>query len=113
MGNLEFKASTKQLKDELDLVFHKIHVDDGVIPVKNSRSCGYAFVNLSWANALTADPADICKVLSGMFHVNSRPIYFRELDTKNETQSSNVDVSSSFIERGQIIEAMERDMNKS
>ena len=27
MGNLEFKASTKQLKDELDRVFHKIHVE--------------------------------------------------------------------------------------
>jgi hypothetical protein len=110
-GNLEFKASTKQLKDELDRVFHKIHVEDVVTPMKNGRSCCYAFVTLSWASASTVNPADICTVFSGMLDVNSRPIYFRELDSKNDTQSSNVSVSSSFMEREQMIEELERNMS--
>ena len=111
VGNLEFKASTKQLKDELDRVFHKIHVEDVVIPMKNGRYCGYAFVTLSWASASTVNPADICTVFWGMLDVNSRPIYFRELDSKNDTQSSNVSVSSSFMEREQMIEELERNMS--
>ena len=41
VGNLEFKASTKELKDVLDRVFKKIHVEDVVIPLKDGRSCGY------------------------------------------------------------------------
>ena len=51
VGNLEFKASTnlKELKDELDEVFRKIHVENVVIPKKNGSSRGYAFVTLSWA----------------------------------------------------------------
>ena len=31
VGNLEFKATTKELKDELGEVFSKIHVEDVVI----------------------------------------------------------------------------------
>ena len=38
VGNLEFKASTKDLKDELDKVFRKIHVEDVVIPRRDGRS---------------------------------------------------------------------------
>ncbi len=88
VGNLEFKASTKDVKDVLDKVFRKIHVEDVAIPRKDGRSCGYAFVNLSWDNASDINPFDICKLYSGMLDVNSRPIYFRELDSKNDTQSS-------------------------
>ena len=91
MGNLEFKASTKELKDVLDRVFKKIHVEDVVIPLKDGRSCGYGFVTLSWAKGSTIDPDNICKVYSGMLNVNSRPIYLRELDSKD-----NDSVSSSF-----------------
>ena len=75
MENLQFKASTKEQNDELDWVFHKIHVDNVVIPLKDgsqpSRSFGYAFATLTWAKASTIDPADICKVFSGMLDVNS------------------------------------------
>ena len=38
VGNFEFKASTKELKDELDEVFCKIHVEDVVIQRKDGRS---------------------------------------------------------------------------
>ena len=91
VGNLEFKASTKELKDVLDRVFKKIHVEDVVIPLKDGRSCGYGFVTLSWAKGSTIDPDNICKVYSGMLNVNSRPIYLRELNSKD-----NDSVSSSF-----------------
>ena len=100
VGNLEFKASTKELKDVLDRVFKKIHVEDVVIPLKDGRSCGYGFVTLSWAKGSTVDPDNICKVYSGMLNVNSRPIYLRELDSKD-----NDSVSSSFIEYERKLEA--------
>ena len=108
VGNLEFKASPKELKDVLDRVFKKIHVEDGVIPLKDGRSCGYGFVTLSWAKGSTIDPDNICKVYSGMLNVNSRPIYLRELDSKDNAPSSKNGVSSSFIEKEHKIEAMER-----
>jgi hypothetical protein len=93
----------KELKDVLDQVFKKIHVEDVVIPLKDGRSCGYGFVTLSWANRSTIDPDNICKVYSGMLNVNSRPIYLRELDSKD-----NDSVSSSFIiENKRRIEAEE------
>ena len=60
-----WSSKRKRLKDELDRVFHKIHVEDAVILLKNGRSCGHAFVTLSWANASTFDPADICKFFFG------------------------------------------------
>ncbi len=47
MGNLEFKASTKDLRDALDTEFDEIRVEDVVIPRKDGRSCDYAFVTLS------------------------------------------------------------------
>ncbi len=47
MGNLEFKAFTKDLKEALDREFHKIHIEYVVIPRQDGRSCGYAFVTLS------------------------------------------------------------------
>ena len=70
VGNLEFKASTQELKDELDRWFHKIHVEDVVILGLDGRSRGYAFVTLSWAKALPIYPPDICKIFSGMLDVN-------------------------------------------
>ena len=70
VGNLEFKASTQELKDELDRWFHKIHVEDVVILGLDGRSRGYAFVTLSWAKALPIYPSDICKIFSGMLDVN-------------------------------------------
>ena len=66
VGNLEFKASTKELKDELDKVLCKIHVEDVVISRKDGRSRGYAFVTLSWARASNFNPFDICKLYSGI-----------------------------------------------
>ena len=105
VGNLDFKASTKELKDELDRVFKKIIVEDVVIPLRDGRSCGYGFVTLSWAKGSTIDPANICKEFSGMLDVNSRLIYLRELDSKDNAPSSNDSVSSSFIENERKIEA--------
>ena len=93
MGNLEFKASTKELKDVLDRLFNKIHVEDVVIPLKDGRSCGYGFVTLSWAKGSTIGPANICEVFSGMLDVNSRPIYLCELDSRDNAPSSNDSVS--------------------
>ena len=97
VGNLEFKSSTKELKDELGLVYKKNNVEGVVIPFKDGRSCGYGFVTLSWANGSTIDPANIWKKNSGLLDVNSRPIYLRELDGKDTS-----------IERAQKIEAIER-----
>jgi hypothetical protein len=56
VGNLEFKASTQDLKDELDKVFQRIRVENVVIPRKDGRSHGYAFVTLSWAKASKVYP---------------------------------------------------------
>ncbi len=84
MGNLEFKASTRDLKDALDRQSHEIHVEEVEIQRKGGRSCGYAFVTLSWAKALKVDPSDICTFYSGMLYVKSRQIYVRELASKND-----------------------------
>ena len=84
-----------------------IQKDYVVIPLKDGRSCGYGFVTLSWAKGSTIDPDNICKVYSGMLNVNSRPIYLRELDGKD-----NDNVSSSSIEREQKIEAIERRLSE-
>ena len=67
-----------------------------------------AFVTLTWASASTVNPADICMVFSGMLDVNSRPIYFRELDSKNDTHSSNDSDYSEYLENERKIEALER-----
>ncbi len=50
VGNLEFKASTNDLKEALDREFHKIHVEDVVIPRQDSRSRSYASENFSSHN---------------------------------------------------------------
>ena len=78
MGGLEFKASTKELKDELDKVFHEIHVEGVVIPRTDGRSRGCAFVTLSWAKASNINLFHICKLLSKKFFVHLLPIDLRE-----------------------------------
>ncbi len=95
VGNLEFKASTKDLKEALDREFHEIHVEDVIIPRKDSRSRCYAFVALSWAKKV--DPSDICTFYSEMIYVKSRQIYLPELDSKNDTASSDDRFSSEYI----------------
>ena len=53
VGNLDYKASKKELTDELefelqlDKYFGKIHLEEVVIPKKDGRSRGYAFITLS------------------------------------------------------------------
>ncbi len=103
-GNLEFKASTKELKDALDEVFYKIHVEDVVIPRTDCRSRGYAFVTLSWAKASDI----ICKYYFGRSLVNSLQIYLREPHNEDDTQSSNHGVSSAYLETERKIGALER-----
>jgi hypothetical protein len=71
VGNLDFKASTKELKDAIDREIHKIHFEDVVIPRKDGRSCCYVFVTLSWAKASKVDPSDTCKIYSGTLYVVS------------------------------------------
>ncbi len=97
VGNLEFKASTNDLKDALDEEFDETRVENVVIPRKDGRSRGYAFVTLSWAQASKVDQSDICTFYSGKFYVKSRQIYLRELDSKNDTASSDDSVSSEYI----------------
>jgi hypothetical protein len=79
MGNLEFTASTQELKDELDREFQRIRVENVVIPRKDGRSHGYVFVTLSWAKlaskASKVDPSDFCTISSGMLYVNSQQTY--------------------------------------
>ncbi len=53
------------MKEALDREFHKIHVEDVVIPRQDGRSRGYAFVTLSWDQASKVDPSDICTIYSG------------------------------------------------
>ncbi len=114
-GNLEFKASTKDLQAALDRVLHKIHVENVVIQRKDSRSPGYAFVTLSWAKASEVDPSDICTIYSGMLYVKSRQIYLLELNSKNDTASSDDShgVLSEYINNmDQMIEDLKRQTDK-
>jgi hypothetical protein len=113
VGNLEFKASNKDLKDALDAEFDEIRVENVVIPRKDGRSRGYAFVTLSWAQASKVDPSDICTFYSGMLYVKSRQIYLRELDSKNDTASSDDSVSSEYINNmDQMIEDLKRQIDE-
>jgi hypothetical protein len=112
LGYIEFKASTKELKDALDREFHNIHVEDVVIPRNDGRcrrSSGYAFVTLSRAKASKVDPSDICTICSGMLYVKSRQIYLSELDSKNDNASSDDSVSSEYSDN---IEPMIEDLKR-
>ncbi len=107
VGNLEFKASTKDLKDALDAEFDEIRVEDVVIQRKDCRSHGYAFISLSWAQASMVDPSYICTFYSGMSYVKLLQIYLHELDSKNDTASSDDSVSSEYINNmDQMIEGL-------
>jgi hypothetical protein len=109
VGNLDFKASTMDLKDALDAEFDEIRVEDVVIQRKDCRSRGYAFVTLSWAKASKVDSSDICTFYSGMLYVKSRQIYLCELDSMNDTASSDDSVSSEYINNmDQKIEDLKR-----
>jgi hypothetical protein len=57
---LEFKASTKELKDELDK-------DSCCDPEKGWQILRYAFITLFWANASKEDLTDICKYIRGCY----------------------------------------------
>ncbi len=97
VGNLELTASTQELKDEYAKEFQRIRVENVVIPRKDGRSHGYAFVTPSWAKASKVDPSDICTIYSRMLCVKSRQIYLRELDSKNDNAPSDICVSSEYI----------------
>jgi hypothetical protein len=113
VGNLEFKASTKDLKDAPNAEFDEIRVEDAVILRKDGRSRGYAFVTSSWAQASKVCPSDICTFYSGMLYVKSQQIYLRELDSKNDTASSDDSVSSEYINNmDQKIEDLKRQIDK-
>ncbi len=68
VGNLEFKASTKELTDALHEKFHKTHLTDVMIPRTDGRS--HSFVTLSWAKASNIIPYDVCKSYSGRLLVD-------------------------------------------
>ena len=99
VGNWEYKASKKELNDVLDAYLQRIRVEEVVLPKKDGRPSGFAFVTLSWAEASNVDPSDICKLYSGMIDVKSRPIYFRELYSKVESVASDDSVSSEYLEQ--------------
>jgi hypothetical protein len=97
--NLEFTASTQELKDELNKEFQRICVENVVIPRKDGKYHCYAFVTLSWAKASKVDPSGICTIYSEMLRVKSRQINLRELDSKNDTTSPDDSVSSENINK--------------
>jgi hypothetical protein len=113
VGYLEFKASTKDLKDALDTEFDEFHIEDVVIPRRDGRSRCYAFVTLSWAKASKVDPSDICTFYSGTLYVKSQQIYLRELNSKNDTASSDDSVSSEYINNmDEVKEDLERQIDE-
>ncbi len=84
VGNLDYKASSKELANALDTCF-QIRLEEAVIPKKNGRSSSYDFVTLSWVKASNVEPSDLCKLYSGRIGVNSRPIYFCKLCNRIES----------------------------
>ncbi len=101
------------MKEALNREFHDIHVEDVVIQRKDCRSRSYSFVTLSWAKASKVDPSDICTFYSGMLYVKSRQIYFRELDSKNDTVSSDDSFLSEYIyNMDQMIEDLKRQIDE-
>lgn len=85
VGNLQFKASVEDLSNALNRIFKRIQVEKVTIPQRNEKSLGYAFIELSWAAGAPVKMFDICVTHSAMVFVNSRPIYFRELNDKGTT----------------------------
>jgi hypothetical protein len=63
--------------------------------------------------ASMVDPSDICTIYSGMLYVKSRQIYLRELDSKNDTASSDDSVSSEYINNmDQMIDGLKRKIDE-
>jgi len=88
MGNLEYNASDDDIYHALNEEFLKVRVEDVTIPRLNGRSLGYGFVKISWAYNAPISMKDTCIYRTGNVFVNSRPIYFRELNDKAGTSSS-------------------------
>ena len=79
-GNLDFKANRTDILETVRNHFkNRIQVHELTIANHHGRSKGYGFVTLSWAREAEVDPADICKLYSGMIQVKSRRLYFQEL----------------------------------
>jgi hypothetical protein len=88
MGNLEYNASADDIFHALNEEFLKVRVEDVTIPRLNGKSLGYGFVKISWAYNAPISMKDTCIYRTGNVFVNSRPIYFRELNDKAGTSSS-------------------------
>ncbi len=88
MGNLEFNASDDDICHVLNEEFFKVPVEDVTIPWINGKSTGYGFVKISWAYNAPITMKDTCIYRTGNVFVNSRPIYFSELNDKAETSST-------------------------
>ncbi len=67
VGNLEFKASTKDLKEALDREFHKIQVENVVSRDRTADLAVMCFATLSWAQVSKVDPSDICTIIWGCY----------------------------------------------
>ncbi len=79
-GNLDFKANCTDILESLRKHFkRRIQVNELTIINYHGRSKGYGFIALSWAREAQVDPADLCKLYSGMIQVKSRRLYFQEL----------------------------------
>jgi hypothetical protein len=74
--------SDKELYDALDEYLCTLHVEEVVIPRRDGRSHGYAFVSLSWTEASKVNPSDICSEHSGFIDLNLLQICHRELHSK-------------------------------
>jgi hypothetical protein len=79
-GNLDFKASRTDILESLRKHFKsRIQINELIIANHHGRSKGYGFITLSWVREAEVDPADICKLYSGMIQVKSRILYLQEL----------------------------------
>ena len=79
-GNLDFKANRTDILESLRKHFKsRIHINELTIANHHGRSKGYGFITLSWVREAEVDPADICKLYSGMIQVKSRRLYLQEL----------------------------------
>ena len=80
VGNLDFEANRAGILESLRKhIRNRIQVNELIIANHHGRSKGYGFVTLSWVREAKVDPADICKLFSGMIQVKSRRLYLQEL----------------------------------
>jgi hypothetical protein len=76
VGNLDFEANSTGILESLRKhIRNSIQVNELIIANRHGRSKGYGFVTLSWVQEAKVDPADICKLFSGMIQVKSRRLY--------------------------------------